>query len=138
MGIFQQMLKVYNRAPWPISIRFDGQDMVLKPGVNEIPEQVLPNALNQHPLMGSQDPDNPHVTGAEYLIGIIGKEKKYPCDPLTPEQIEQQTNNPSRWDYMPMFDGQLGKQDKVEVRKGKKSSVHAFKEPALVGTDPND
>jgi hypothetical protein len=138
MGIFHAHIPVFNRCPWPLSIRFDGQDMVLAPGLNQIPEQVLPNALNQHPLMGSQDADNPHVSGAEYLIGIVGKEAKYPCDPLTAEEIKAQTNNPSRWDFMPMFDGQLGKRDKVEVRKKAKGSVHAVKEPALVGLDRND
>ena len=137
MGIFHRHIKVVNRAPWPLSIRFDGAEMTLQPGENDIPEQCWPNALNQNPLMGSADPDNPHISGAEYLVGLVGKENKYPCDPLTKEQIEAQTNNPSRWDYMPMFDGQLGKRDKVEVRR-KKQHLAQVKEPSLVGVDRND
>jgi hypothetical protein len=137
MGIFHEMMEVVNRCPWPLSIRFDGQESTLAPGKNSIPKTTLFYALNQNPLMGSQDADNPSVSGAEYLIGIPGDEK-YPCDPLTKDQIEQQTSKPSRYDYEELINPRLGKRDKIEIKGRKKVSTYDAKEPSLVGTDRND
>ena len=138
MGIFQDLIEVVNRAPWPLTIRFDGQETTLKPGKNMIPSQTLLYALNQNPLLGSADPYNPNVAGCEYLIGVSGRDRKYPCTPLTKDQIEAQKNNPSRYDYTDMLTERLGKRDKIEVRGRKKQTRGEVREPALVGVERND
>ena len=137
-GVFQDLIEVVNRAPWPLSVRFDGQETTLQPGKNFIPSQTLLYVLNQNPMLGTHDPYNPNVAGGEYLIGVVGKEKKYPCTPLTKAQIELQRNNPSRYDYVDMLTEKLGKHDKIEVRGRKATSRSDVKLPALVGTDRND
>lgn len=120
MGVFQDLIVVVNRAPWTLNIRFDGQEMPLVPGENRIPRETLLYALNQNPLMGTQDPDNPNVSGSEYLIGLPDRAKKYPCDPLTQEQIKAQKNNPSRFDYESLISPRMGRKDSIEV-KGRKT-----------------
>jgi hypothetical protein len=135
MAVFHEQVEIVVRTPWALSFLFDGQEATLPPnyewdekgepkpikGVrNFIPRVTLLNALNQNPIMGSQDPENPSASGALYLIGIVGKERKYPTEPLTAEEIAMQTNNPSRFDYMPLIEHKLGTRDKVEVRGNKK------------------
>lgn len=138
MGIFYETVDVFNRVPWPLTVRFDGQEKTLQPGRNTIPIISLYHALNQNPIMGSQDADNPNVTGAEYLIGIIGKENKYPCTPLSDEELVFQKNNPSRYNYKDLIEPRLGKRDTIEVKGRKPVSTFEAKEPSLIGTDRND
>lgn len=135
MGVFHEQVEIVVRTPWPLSVTFDGQEQSIpanfewdekgnpKPikGVrNTIPTVTLMYALNQNPLMGSQDCDNPTISGAKYLIGIVGREKKYPTQPLTAEEIYAQKNNPCRFDYMPLIEHKLGKRDTVELKGRKK------------------
>lgn len=137
MSVFHEQMEVVNRAPWPLSVRFDGAEMTLPPGKGFIPRSVWTYALNQNPIMGTQDAYNPNISGAEYLIGDPAKPTKYPCDPLTPEQIAAQKNKPSRYDYQELMEPKLGKRDKIEV-KGRKVSRYEAVEPSMVGTDRND
>lgn len=137
MSIFHEQMEVVNRAPWPLTIRYDGAEMTLQPGKGMIPTQTWAYALNQNPLMGTQDAYNPNVSGAEYLIGDPARANKYPCDPLTEEEIVAQRNKPSRYNYEELMEPKLGKRDKIEV-KGRKVSRYETAEPSMVGTDRND
>ncbi len=137
MSIFHEQLEIVNRAPWPLTVRFDGAEMTIPVGRSYIPQQVWGYALNQNPIMGSQDAYNPNVQGAEYLIGDPNKPTKYPCDPLTPEQVEAQRNKPSRYNYEELMEPRLGKRDKIEV-KGRKTSRYEVANPVPMGTDRND
>ena len=138
MALFHEMSEVFVRTPWPLTIRYDGQESTLQPGKNSIPTVTIENALNQNPLMGSADAYNPHLSGGQYLIGVIGKEKKYPCDPLTEDEIFAQNNCPSRYDYMALLGEKLVKGETVAVRGRKKASRYEVSEPSSVGTDRND
>ena len=139
MGVFHEQTEIFNRAPWPLNVRFDGQEISIPVGKSFIPTSTLLYALNQNPLMGSGDVDNPNVGGCEYLIGIVGKERKYPCEPLTEEEIAMQKNNPSRFDYLPLMAGRLGKHDHIEVRGRKAvSQFEASAGKAPLETGRND
>ena len=137
MGIFHEQKRIVNRAPWPLTVRFDGSEMTIPVGESFIPSMVWTYALNQNPIMGTQDAYNPNVAGAEYLIGDPARPNKYPIDPLTDEQILSQKNKPSRYNYEELMEPKLGKRDKIEV-KGRKVSRYEAAEPSLVGTDRND
>jgi len=137
MGVFHEQMAVVNRAPWPLSVTFDGAEMSLQPGPGFIPRQVWSYALNQNPLMGSQDAYNPNVSGAEYLIGDPAKPTKYPCDLLTREQVESQRNKLLCYNYEELMEPKLGKRDKIEI-KGRKVSRYEVAETSTVGTDRND
>lgn len=138
MGVFHDQTKIFNRAPWPLNVRFDGQEISIPTGESFLPTICLLHAMNQNPMMGTQDVDNPNVGGCEYLIGLPEKARKYPCDPLTDEEIQSQRNNPSRWDYLPLMEGKLGKHDHVETRGRKMPSAYEAGIKTPLPTDRND
>lgn len=138
MGVFLDQVEVVNRAPWPLNVRFDGQEISIPTGKSIIPRITLLYALNQNPMMGTGDVDNPNVGGCEYLIGIPEKASKYPCEPLTPEEIALQRSNPSRFDYLPLMEGKLGKHDTIEVRGRKMPSSFEAGIKTPMPTDRND
>jgi len=128
MGIFQEMITVYNRAPVALTVRFDGQQIEIPPGATSIPKVVAEFAKNQNPIMGSQDADNPNVSGAEYLIGIVGRRGEN-CEPLTAEEWETHLGKPCRVNTDEMFEGLLDTKERVFVRgrkKPKASAIEAF------------
>lgn len=102
MGIFHKMAIVVNRTPVALNVRFDGQDMTLQPGENSIPEVAVQYALNQNPIMGTQDPANPTIYGAEFLIGIK-TDPAFPCEPLSAEAWEKHLGKPSRLNEEEIF-----------------------------------
>jgi len=70
MGVFHQLTEVINRTSDRFTIRFDGQDKVIEPNYdkegnflpdvqNMVPEQVIPYALNQTVVMGSEAFEDP-------------------------------------------------------------------------------
>ena len=125
MGIFQDLVVLVNRAPVPLSVRFDGQETTILPGENNIPRVCISNAKNQNPIMGSQQPYIPHMSGAKYLVGVKGT--KDDCTPLTKAEWLAHLGNPSRYDVDALFDGQLKQGEKVVVKK-RKISAHEAKE----------
>lgn len=135
MGVFQDLVEVVNRCPWNLTIRFDGQEMTLKPGKNLVPSQTVQYALNQNPLMGSQDPDNPTMSGAEYLIGLPNKAGKYPCEPLDAEQLHAQRNRPSRFNHEELMEPNLAPGEKIAVKGRKKVSNFEAKQGATIITE---
>ncbi len=83
MGIFYEQKIVVNRAPVPLTVRFDGQETVIPVGESPLPVVSLIYAKNQNPIMGSADPTNPSLSGARYLIGVKGQDD---CTPLTKDE----------------------------------------------------
>lgn len=125
MGIFYETIEIINRSPIDLLVTFDGQRKRLKPGSNQIPEVCLVHALNQNPIMGSQDPYNPHVSGGRYLIGVPGSES-YPCEPLTQQEWEEHLQRPCREDEQVWFMDRYGSDPKarqVLMGKGRKSTA---------------
>lgn len=129
MGIFHEQVQVFNRTPIDLNVRFDGQDMVLKPGVNSIPRVALPYAKNQNPVMGSQDPTNPALSGASFLIGVVakkGERQRDNIEPMTIEEWEAHLKRPMRLDEVALFEERYGADPKARmVLHGKPNSVPA-------------
>ncbi len=121
MGIFQELKVVVNRAPIPLTVRFDGQDLILPPGESSIPSVSVRFAKNQNPINGSGDPDNPSITGARYLIGVKGVDE---CKPLTKAEWEDHLGRPCRLDWEALTEGVLKPGEHYEV-KGKGKAVQA-------------
>ncbi len=82
MGAFHTLVEVINRTSKPLSVRYDGQDEVLRPNYdaegnflpevhNMIPDITVDYARNQNILMGSEDPEDP----SDYvmLVGVLAK-----------------------------------------------------------------
>jgi hypothetical protein len=70
MGLFHEQIQVVNRTCKTLSVRFDGQDMEIPAGYNEkgerlkdvvsyLPKVAMFYALNQNPVMGTEDPMSP-------------------------------------------------------------------------------
>jgi hypothetical protein len=119
MGIFQQMTTVVNRAPVTLTVRFDGQEIDIPPGETAIPEITVDYAKNQNPIMGSADPDNPHISGGQYLIGR--KNGREDVTPLTEAEWLEHLGRPCRVDEQALYADKLGKGERISVRgKGRK------------------
>lgn len=125
MGVFPKMVKCVNRTPETISVMFDGQRASFPPGPFQLPEIALMCALNQNPIFGSADPDNPHWDGASYLIGVEGH-RTLPCTPLTAAQWAAHLGQPSRFDEDKVFAQKYSgdpKARRVVWNQGKKSTA---------------
>ena len=118
MGIFYEQVELVNRTPVNLSVRFDGQEKTLKPGTNMVPAVVVPYAKNQNPIMGSQNPNDPTIHGARYLVGVATEGD--PVEPLTKEEWETHLNRPCRMDEQALFQERYGNDPKARlVRHGK-------------------
>lgn len=133
-SVFQKLVPVFNRAPVSISVRFDGSEDTIPPGEYQIPEQTIYFAFNQNPIMGTQDPHNPHMSGARYLIVVkpgIGYDPAY-CEgygvPMTKEEWEEHCNRPCRDDEQIAFQEKYGQDPGaklVTLGKGRKSTAQS-------------
>ena len=122
MGIFHEMKEVRNLAPVPLKIRYDGQETEIPPGVSLIPKVAVFLAMNQNPVMGTADADNPNITGGMYLVVPVGS--KYDRDPLSQEEWEEHLNRPCRIDEQAFFADRLGPKERVISRgKGKRTQA---------------
>lgn len=121
MGIFQEMMTVVNRSPVVLAVRFDGQDTLLPVGESLLPRIAVDYAKNQNPVMGSADPNNPSLSGADYLLGIKGRDN---CEPLTADEWNAHCESACRMDWHGLLDDGLRKGERVVV-KGKKTGVQA-------------
>jgi hypothetical protein len=86
MGIFYDQVEIVNRTSKPCTVRFDGQDMTIPPGYTAdgerienqhimVPRTIIPYALNQNVVMGSEDPLSPSHFDSH--VGFVEpKEKK--------------------------------------------------------------
>jgi hypothetical protein len=127
MGIFHQQVCIVNRTPIALNVRFDGQDMPLEVGESFIPAVAVPYAKNQNPIMGSQDPTNPSLSGARYLIGVKVKKGERQHDPielLTKLEWDAHCAAVCRMDWQTLMEDTIKPGEKVVV-KGKKGSVQA-------------
>ena len=100
-GIFLTRVKVFNRAPVPLAVFFDGERNTIPVGHYELPAITLYHAKNQNPIMGSGDAHNPHVSGTQYLVVEEGEEGY--GEPLTKDEWEAHCKRPCRWDEEAAF-----------------------------------
>lgn len=113
MGIFYQMTEVFNRTPVKLNVRFDGQDIEIPPGVSKIPSVAVDYAKNQNPIMGSADANNPFMSGARYLLGIVGRDE---CTPLTKEEWTSHLGKPARINMDEYMEDRVPAGHHLEVR----------------------
>jgi hypothetical protein len=129
MGIFYENVVLINRAPINLTVTFDGQSKTLVPGENVVPASVVDFAKNQNPIMGSFDPDNPHISGGRYLVGI--KDSSDPAEetaPLTKAEWEDHMNRPCRDNEEQAFQERYGSDPKAKMvlhGKGRKSTANS-------------
>lgn len=106
MGIFHDTVEFVNRTSKPLTVIYDGQRTTIEPNydaegnrikgvVNMLPKIVVPYALNQNVLMGSEDSVDP--SDFQSLIGIVEPKEKqrkswHDCSYL--EQSEELTRTP--------------------------------------------
>ena len=130
MGIFHDLVTLVNRTPVNLTVTFDGQEKTLVPGDNAVPEIVVPFAKNQNPIMGSQEPNNPHISGARYLVGVklANGQALYGDEitPLTKAEWADHLGRPCREDNDAAFQEKYGNDPKarqVVLGKGRKSTA---------------
>jgi hypothetical protein len=85
MGIFHETVELVNRTSKPLEVIYDGQRTILEPNYDEagvrqadvhnmLPKIVIPYALNQNVVMGSEDAVDP--SHFESLVGVVYNKKK--------------------------------------------------------------
>lgn len=124
MSVFQTFTKVFNRAPEACTVTFDGQQYTIEPGHDRLPDVTVLYAKNQNPIMGSQDPNNPHVSGGRYLI-VTEDEEGYGV-PMTAEEWAVHLSKPSRLDMDAIFEEKYARDPgarMVILGRGKKSTA---------------
>lgn len=122
MGIFHNLIDVRNLAPIPLSVTFDGQTTSVPPGVSQLPKVTLQYAMNQNPIMGSCDADNPNISGGKYLIVAVGS--KYDREPLSKEEWEEHLGRPCRINEVAFFEDRLGPKERL-ISRGRGRKVQA-------------
>lgn len=135
MGIFYTMATLVNRAPVDLTVMFDGQCKTLTPGPNTVPACVVQFAKNQNPIMGKADPNNPHISGGEYLVGVAADLDD--VEPLTAEEWAAHLGEPARINSQEAFQERYGQDPKaklVTLGKGRKSTAKSLYEAG--GTTP--
>lgn len=129
MGIFQDNIVLVNRAPVELTVTFDGQQKTLTPGDNIVPKDVVSFAKNQNPIMGTQNPNQPHMSGCKYLVGARapeGAKQKDDIEPLSPAEWATHLGMPARMDVQALFDEEYGADPKAKlVTRGKGKPVQA-------------
>lgn len=120
-GVFQDMVPIVNRAPVPLTVTFDGQTTSIASGKGFLPSITIVYAKNQNPIMGSVDPNNPAISGGQYLIGVVGRDD---TDMLTKEEWNAHCDAISRVDLKVLMEDELGPGERVEVRgRGRKTQA---------------
>jgi hypothetical protein len=120
-GVFQDMVPIVNRAPIPLTVTFDGQTTTIKSGPGFLPSLTISYAKNQNPVMGSVDPNNPSITGGDYLIGVVDRDN---TEMLTAEEWNAHCEAISRVDLKVLMEDELGPGERVEVRgRGRKTQA---------------
>lgn len=89
MGIlanYRDSVTLVNRTNRTLNVRYDGEDMKLKPGENpNFPVVAVSFAKAQNPLMGSRHPNSPGKFIA--LVGVKGT--KDDCSAIPKEVLEE-------------------------------------------------
>lgn len=108
MGIFHEQIEIVNRTSKPLTVRFDGQDITVPPNYDAdgkrlpevrtfVPRQIIPYALNQNVLMGTEKPESP--SHFDSLVGFIEpkeRKTKWYHDISHVEQSDELTRVPLR------------------------------------------
>ena len=126
MGVFLEQVELFNRAPVDLTVTFDGQCKTLKPGPNMVPRLVVQYAKQQNLINGTRDPYNPHITGAQYLVGVMGSKDN--CTPLTQLEWEAHLNRPCCDDEQRWFEDKYGNDPKAKLvvhGKGRKTTANS-------------
>lgn len=127
MGIFYEQVCLINRAPVNLTVMFDGQEKTLTPGENTVPALIVEYAKNQNPIMGSADPNNPHISGGRYLVGVKGGYDEE-TELLTPEEWEAHLGRPCRTDEQEAFNEKYGGDPKARLvthGKGRRTTANS-------------
>ncbi len=129
IGVFQDMVRIVNRAPIPLTVRFDGQENIIQSGEGFLPSVTIGYAKNQNPIMGSVDPNNPGQSGGDYLIAVVGRDE---CDMLSPAEWNAHCEAISRVDLKTLMEDTLLPGERVEVRgKGRKTMARSAGDTAV-------
>lgn len=83
-----QIVKILNRAPWPLKVMKDGRQHDIPVGESHITEDLVPFARQQNPVMGTEDPNSLQY---ESLVSVIVKDPKnqrHPLDLLDAELLK--------------------------------------------------
>lgn len=115
-----------------LNVRYDGEDMTLKPGRNPgVPLEIVPFAVKQNPLMGTANPVNAaeftHLVGVEAnTVGVEATD----CSPIPYEILKAADEALEIWDRNGSIHGEV--MAKVKLFRQKKQ--YAVSESRAAGS----
>jgi hypothetical protein len=110
LELFATRSRLINRTSRALNVRYDGEDIVLRPGDNPgFPKVAIPFAKKQNILMGSRHPVNP--TKFISLVGI--KDSKDDCSPIPDDVLARADKKLEAVDRSGEFYGQPMRNVKV-------------------------
>jgi hypothetical protein len=140
MGIFYETAPCLNRTPVDLTVTFDGQCKTLPAGATiHLPKVAIQFAKNQNPVMGSQDPNNPHITGGRYLVADLSADDTMDNEhsPMSPEEWEAHLGEPQRINSQEAFEEKYGGDPKAKlVKQGKARTISAGSKAQAGGNPP--
>lgn len=139
MGVFYATVPCLNRAPVDVTVTFDGQCKTLPANsVTHIPKVAIQFAKNQNPVMGSQDPNNPHISGARYLVADLSADDTSDNEhtPLTEEEWAAHLGEPQRLNSQEAFEEKYGGDPKAKLIKRGKANKPAAASKTEAGGNP--
>lgn len=121
LGTFRDSVTLVNRTigagvmETDLNVRFDGEDIRLKPGDNPgFPRVAVPYARKQNPLNGSKHPVNPNIYIC--LVGVKGT--KDDCTPIDEETLARAAGKYEAVDRSGEFHGEPMRAVKLLKRSG--------------------
>lgn len=139
LGIFRDAVTIVNRTKGAggfetdLTVRYDGEDIVLKPGDNPgFPMVAVPYAKKQNPLMGSKHPTNP--TKYISLVGV--KDTKDDITPIPESVLRRASEKLEVIDRSGEFHNRPMRQNVKVLNKGY-DPYEAMADPGALLGDPN-
>lgn len=131
LGTYNDSVTLVNRTPYALNVRYDGEDISLKPGENPgFPKVVVEFAKRQNPLKGSQHPTDPR----RFICMVGVKGTKDDCSPIAQDVLDAAAQKLERVDR----DGSTWDEPMAPVKLLKKRGYSPYEAQASVGGFDNN
>lgn len=128
LGNFREAVTIVNRTPIPLNVRYDGEDITLKPGENPgFPKVAVPFAKKQNALKGTLHP-NGNMNTMVFKVGVLGSKDN--CEPLAKEELDIAEAKYEIFDR----DGSVHGEPMRKVKLAKKTPYTAYEAQAAEGS----
>jgi hypothetical protein len=128
LGNFRDAVTLINRTDRNLNVRYDGEDITLKPGENPgFPKVAVSFAKKQNPLKGTLHP-NGNMNSMVFLVGV--KDTKDAIDPISESVLRDADAKLELFDR----DGSYHGEEMRKVKLLKKTGYSPYEAQASIGS----